>query len=172
MIRSLIPSILIATVFHLPAVSAAGDEAIQVGPEFRLLEDGPGEGIQRAPHVAFGDGGYLVVWQEGWHGEGGHARIFAARVSPDGKVLGPGGIQVAAAKTGVQEHPRVAFAGGVFLVAWQDLPGGKDADVLAARLSPEGKLLDTEPMTLAAGPGTQALPDVASDGHNFLVVWQ
>jgi hypothetical protein len=172
MIRSLTPFILIEVAFCLPIVSAAEDEAILVGPEFRLLEDGPGEGIQRAPHVAFGDSVYLVVWQEGWHGEGGHARIFAARVSPDGKLLGPGGIQVAAAKAGVQEHPRVAFADGVFLVVWQDLRGGKDADVLAARLSPEGKLLDAEPITLAAGPGMQALPDVASDGRDFLVVWQ
>jgi len=171
MIRSSILIAVIVLSVPLTVGSATGDNAIQVGPEFRLFEDGPGKGIQRSPHVAFGDGVYLVVWQEGWHGEDGNARIYAARVSPDGKVLSPGGIQVAAG-AGVQEHPRVAFAGDVFLVVWQDLSGGKDADVLAARLSPSGKLLDTKPVAIAAGPGTQALPDVASDGDKFLVVWQ
>ena len=161
MIRFLIPIVVIVLAVSLTSVSAAEDRAIQVGSEFRLLADGPGEGIQRTPHVAFGGGVFVIVWQEGWHGEDGRSRIYAARVTPEGKVLDPGGIQVAAAKTGVQEHPRVAFGGGVFLVVWQDLRNGKDADVLAARLSPEGKLLDAEPIPLAAGPGMQALPDVA-----------
>lgn len=172
MIRSPRPIVWVVLAVPLTGVRAAEDDAIRVGPELELLEDGPGEGMQRAPHVAFGGGVYLVVWQEGWHGEGGNARIYAARVSPDGKVLSPDGIQVAAAVTGVQEHPRVAFADGVFLVAWQDLRNGKDADVLAVRLSPEGRSLDPQPVALAAGPGTQALPDVASDGRDFLVVWQ
>jgi hypothetical protein len=122
--------------------------------------------------VVFGDGVYLAVWQEGWHGEGGRSRIYAARVSPDGKVLDDQGIQVAPADSGVQEHPRVAFSGGVFLVVWQDLRNGKDADVLAARISPEGKVLDAKPLPVGSGPGNQALPDVAGDGRDFLVVWQ
>jgi len=172
MIRSLSLFVLIALAFRLTDVAIAEDNAIEVGPEFRLLERGPGDGIQRAPHAAFGDGVFLVVWQEGWHGEGGSSRIYAARVSPEGKVLSPGAIQVAAAKTGVQEYPRVAFGGGVLLVVWQDMRNGKDTDVLAARITTEGKLLDDEPLALAVGPGTQALPDVASDGRDFLVVWQ
>jgi hypothetical protein len=36
----------------------------------------------------------------------------------------------------------------------------------------DGRVLDAEPIKVAVGPGTQALPDVASDGSGFLVVWQ
>lgn len=151
---------------------AAGGQGIEVGDEFFLLADGPGKGIQATPDAAFGDGAYLAVWREGWHGKGGKARVHAARVSAEGKVLDPQGIEVAPCKDGIQEHPRVAFAAGVFLVVWQDFRNGKDCDVLAARVSKEGKVLDAEPIAVAAAPRTQALPAVASDGKGFLVVWQ
>jgi hypothetical protein len=66
----------------------------------------------------------------------------------------------------------VAFGGGVFLVVWQDLRNGTDFDVLAARVSPAGQVLDEKPIAVAGGRGTQAMPDVASDGKSFLVAWQ
>ena len=49
---------------------------------------------------------------------------------------------------------------------------GGDFDVLAARVSPEGKVLDKSPIALGAGAGNQVLADVASDGKGFLGVWQ
>ena len=45
--------------------------------------------------VAFGEQMYVVVWRKGWTGKGGKARIFAARISADGKMLDPGGIPIA-----------------------------------------------------------------------------
>ncbi|MBM4032897.1 MAG: hypothetical protein FJ291_14070 [Planctomycetes bacterium] len=156
----------------LRGLAHAGEPGIGVGEEFILLSDGPGKGLQATPDVAFGNGIYLAVWREGWHGKGGRARVYAARVSPEGKVLDPKGIEVAPSKSGVQEWPRVAFGGGMFLVLWQDFRNERDYDVLAARVSTEGKVLDAEPLAVAAGPRTQALPTVASDGKGFLVVWQ
>jgi len=153
-----------------PQTAEAG--AIRVDEEFLLSDSGPGKQVQGTPHAAFGQGMYLVVWREGWHGKGGNARIFAARVSAQGKVLDPQGIEVAPCRQGVQERPRVAFGGGLFLVVWQDLRNGKHYDVLAARISPEGKVLDAQPISLTAAPRTQVLPEVASDGKDFLVVWQ
>jgi len=43
---------------------------------------------------------------------------------------------------------------------------------LAARLSLEGRVLDTAPIRIDVAPRTQVLPDVASDDDGFLVVWQ
>lgn len=156
----------------------AGNAAIQVGEETTIFADGPGKGIQATPHVAYGKDQYLAVWREGWHGKGGNARIFAARLDASGKVKDAKGIEVGACaeKACVQEYPRVAFAGasggGVFLVVWQDLRNGKDYDILGARVSADGKVLDAEPLRVGAGPRTQALADVASDGKGFLVAWQ
>jgi len=155
----------------LCAAAWAG-EGIEVGKEIVLLEGGPGENIQATPRVAFGKGLYLVVWREGWHGKGGNARIYAARVDTNGKILDPKGIAIAPSQRGVQVWPRLAFGGGNFLVVWQDLRNRKDFDVLGARVSPEGKVLDSTPIALAQAPDNQVLPDVASDGEHFLVVWQ
>jgi hypothetical protein len=163
-------SFLLATV--LSAGLAGAGAGLFVGNEFVLLESGPGQGLQATPAVAFGKGVYLVAWREGWHGLGGSARIHAARVDKTGKVLDPKGIEISHAKDGVQEAPRVAFGGGVFLVVWHDLRNGEDYDVLAARVSPEGNVLDPRPIEIAVAPRNQVLADVASDGRNFLVVWQ
>ena len=38
----------------------------------------------------------------------------------------------------------------------QDFRNGKDYDILGARVSPEGKVLDTEPIKVAVGGGTQS----------------
>ncbi len=161
---------ILATALAVASPLAAG-EGIRVGAEVQLPE-GPGQGICGTPDAAFGADVYLVVWCDGWHGEGGAARIYAARVGKSGKVLDPKAIEVAPCKAGVQTRPRVAFGGGVFLVVWQDLRNEKDYDVLAARLSPEGKVLDAKPIVVAGGPGGQVSPDAASDGKGFAVVWQ
>jgi hypothetical protein len=158
----------------LAAFPQAGQavEGIQCGAEFPLLAEGPGKGWQGTPAVAYGQGVYMAAWREGWQGKGGAARIYATRITPEGKVLDPRAIPVAPAPAGVQERPRIAFGGGVFLVAWEDFRNGKDYDIFAARLRPDGTVVDREPLAVASGPRNQVLPDVASDGKNFLVVWQ
>jgi len=165
-----IAGILLAWAAPLPAALPA--DGITAGEEFALLPEGPGKGLQATPAAAFGQGLYLAVWREGWHGKGGAARLHAVRLSAEGKRLDGKGLEVAPAQAGVQERPRVAFGGGVFLVVWQDFRNGKDYDILAARISPEGKVLDREPLAVAAGPRNQVLADVAGDGQGFLVVWQ
>jgi hypothetical protein len=165
----------LALICGAAGAALAGEESaggIKAGEEVLLLADGPGAGAQATPAVALGKDVYLAVWREGWSGKGGTARVYAARLDKAGKPLDAKGIEVAPCKEGFQEAPRVAFGGGSFLVVWQDFRNGKDMDVLGARVSPEGKVLDAQPIAIAAGPRTQALPDVASDGNSFLVAWQ
>ncbi len=151
---------------------SAPAEGLTVGKDEVMLPAGErGSSIQATPAIAFGDKVYLGAWREGWAGKNGRARIFATRISVEGKILDPRGIQIAPFGQGLQERPRVAFGGGVFLVAWQDF-NGKHCNILAARVDADGKLLDNRPIAVAVAPRTQALPDVASNGRNFLVVWQ
>lgn len=151
---------------------AFGAEGLRIGPEMELVTEGPGQGLQATPAVAAGKDGYLVTWREGWNGAGGRARIFAARVDASGKCLDPKGIEVAPCEQGLQERPRVAFGAGVYLVVWQEMRGGSGYDICAARVSVEGKVLDTAPLALERSDRSQVLPDVASDGKGFVVVWQ
>ncbi|MCG3178401.1 MAG: hypothetical protein BIFFINMI_00728 [Phycisphaerae bacterium] len=173
--------LLIATLAALAAPPVRADETttqpalpVTVGPEVTVAADGPGKACRGAPAAAFGDGVCLVAWREGWEGKNGGARIRTLRVGIEGRPLDRESIELAhnADRDAPQERPRVAFCRGTFLAVWQDLRGGRDYDVLGARVSADGRLLDREPIRIAAGAGNQTLPDVAADGEGFLVVWQ
>lgn len=80
-----------------------------------------------------------------------------------------------------QYFPRAAWNPGAkaWLVVWEDgLPTGDGArgngqgqNILAVRVSAEGKVLDAEPIAVCRAKGPQLRPKVASDGKDFLVVW-
>jgi hypothetical protein len=152
--------------------------AISVGAE-NVLATG-GEGIRAEAAVAYGGGAYLAAWREGWHGEGGNARVFLARLDAGGKPAGTPPAALAPNVVGNQERPQLAFAqtpeggpeGGVFLIVWQQMVADKQYDVLGMRLTAKGEKLDAKPIVVAAAPGNDVLPSVASDGRNFIVAWQ
>ncbi len=77
--------------------------------------------------------------------------------------------------------PAAGFGNGIFLVAWQsgrtgpgDIREGLTfvGDLVACRVDGSGKILDEKPLVISAAPDLQERPRVASDGKNFLVVWQ
>ncbi len=138
------------------------------------------------PAAAFGKDVFLVVWQSGRMGKGSLVNgliydgdLVACRVDKGGKALDARPFVVCGARD-LQERPKVAFGpstgsgqgNGVFLVVWQDIRNGKDWDIYAARVTPEGKVLDPEGIAVSAIPHNQADPRVAWDGKAFQVVWE
>ncbi|MCX7804770.1 MAG: hypothetical protein N3A38_06215 [Planctomycetota bacterium] len=120
------------------------------------------------PAMAFGKDVFLVVWRAGM---GERADIVALRLDKAGKPLDARPFVISAAKD-CQERPRAAFGGGVFLLVWQDLRNGKDWDVYAARVTPEGKVLDPEGIAVAADKRSQVNPALCFDGSAFQLVWR
>jgi hypothetical protein len=134
----------------------------------------PGGRDSYYPSAAFGKDTHLIVWQAGRMQEGD---IVACRVGKDGKVLDEKPFAISTAEDD-QERPKVAFGpsagsgpGGVFLVVWQDLRNEKDYDVYAARVTPEGKVLDADGILVSGGAHNQCKPRLAFDGENFIVAW-
>ncbi len=145
----------------------------KIGRSVVVAAKPPDSRAQLAPACASdGAKSFLVAWQQGAkYYERADAKVYAARVSAEGKVLDTAPIALCAAK-GSQERPRVAFAKGVYLVVWQDFRNGKNWDIYAARVKADGTLMDKESFAVASGPEEQALPDVAADANGFVVVWQ
>lgn len=81
------------------------------------------------------------------------------------KVLDPGGIALATTQD-EEAFPTAAFDGTSYLVVWQTY-----SDVLAARVSPAGAVLDSPPITVSAAPNKQNGPAVACGPASCLVVW-
>ncbi len=118
--------------------------------------------------VAYDGAGYLVVWHE-WREETLYD-IRATRVSADGTVLDPAGISVCVDSSDAM-YPAVCFGGSDYLVAWQDYRNG-EADIYAARIAPDGTVLDPGGFSVSLGPDDQERPAVTFNGVRYLVVWQ
>lgn len=153
--------------------SAAASE-LEASPAFLVVPGLPaGERrIEREAACAFGGGVYLVAWAAGpRQPEGAACDIRCARIEPgSGRSLDPAGLLVCGAPD-LQERPCVASDGKDFLVVWQDLRGGEDYDVWAARVSSAGEVLDPGGFPVVRRASNQARPAVAFAGGSYLVVW-
>jgi hypothetical protein len=109
----------------------------------------------------FGAGNYFVVWSD-YHGT-----VGAARVTPQGTVLSR---MVVSGPPGGKDSPSECFDGANYLVVWEDLRGGS-ADIYAARVTPNGVLLDSAGIPVCVAAGDQLNPAVCFDGVSSLVVW-
>jgi hypothetical protein len=106
---------------------------------------------------------FLVVWQDDRNGA--ERDIFGTRVSAAGEVLDTLGIAVSD-DNGVQDNPTVVFAGGQFLVAWQEA-----GNIRAARVDPASGGV-TQLGNVAATGADEILPRLASSGATALLVYQ
>lgn len=124
---------------------------------------------QVLPAVGYGASTYLVVWQDGRNDVSGD--IYGARVDQQGVVLDANAIPISTAP-GRQASPDVTFvsAGNHFLVTWTD---GRDggSNILGARVTPAGAVLDSAGLVICDAPSSQDHPAVASNGSSALVTW-
>jgi hypothetical protein len=164
-------AISLACLFALAVTVRAADA--DLGPVTTMAAKG-GCGFQDRPAVAFGKDVYLVAWQDGDESadrNGQATDILCARVGADGKALDAEPLVVCKAKD-YQKRPAVAFGADVFLIVWEDFRSGADGDIYAARVSPDGKVLDPDGFLVAGGQGrNQIYAAAASNGKEFLVAW-
>jgi hypothetical protein len=67
--------------------------------------------------------------------------------------------------------PALAFDGENFLAVWVDSRGGA-SDIIGARVTPAGVVLDSAGIAISTAADDQTAPALAFDGENFLVVWE
>jgi hypothetical protein len=141
---------------------AAGDKdvlAVRVRPDGTVLDPygipvAPTVGEQQKPHVAFGSGQYLVVWQGGLTGSGG---VCARRVTEWGDVLDPAGIPITT--SGPSASPDVTFSNPYYVAVWQERRNG-ESDLYGARVDSDGTVLD--PAGFVVSGTNDELSDVIS----------
>ncbi len=159
--------LLVVAVAAARAAETLSEETLLAPADAGASEFYPGGKDAYYPGAAFGRNTYLIAWQAGRMQEGD---IVACRVDITGKVLDEKPFVVSAAEDD-QERPKAAFGNGVFLVVWNDLRNGKDYDVHAARVSPDGKVLDADGFVVSGGAHNQTKPRLAFDGEHFVVAW-
>lgn len=168
-------------------VPSAATAAQELGTPHVLAGDrqqGPAAGLQRHADIAATPWGSIVVWEDervamgGTVGAGGEVYvtdILAARFDHAGRLLDDEPIVISRAPFS-QTDPKVAWNGSMFLVLWESealTTFYKSRNVVAARVSAGGQLLDPTPIVIDDEEYVDEHPwDVASDGNEFLVIWQ
>jgi hypothetical protein len=96
--------------------------------------------------------------------------ICGARVSQAGIVLDSNGFVVSTAAR-QQVTPAAASDSTDFLVVWKEERNGNNS-IYGARVDAAGHVLDPEDFAISFSGDTESYPAVASDGVNYLVVWE
>lgn len=150
---------------------SGGPEGIRVviGKEIPIAVRSADE--EEDPVGAWGDKGYLVVWQSTRNGS---TRIYGARLNGDGQITHPDGqpddfpVSLSPAD---QLFSSLAWGEKNYLVVWQDLRSHKNWEIYGARIDSTGRRLDTNDIPIGIGAGNRRHPVVAWNGQNFLAVW-
>jgi hypothetical protein len=103
------------------------------------------------------------------------AVLSIAPPAPAAEVGEPVEVAPRAEATRNQTWPAAAWSAGAkcWLVAWREgYLNELASDVWCARVSADGEALDPAGIRLTGGPGLRDRPRVASDGRDFLVVWE
>ncbi|HEY5915598.1 MAG TPA: hypothetical protein VJA21_33860 [Verrucomicrobiae bacterium] len=125
---------------------------------------------QITPAISSDGENYLVTWADARVTN--TSDIYAARVNQAGTVLEPDGFAVNS-----QSHraslPTAAFNGQEFLVAWSQSAHDPehDGDILGARVSRDGIVLDPDAILITSATNAQRGPAIAAAGSDFLVIW-
>jgi hypothetical protein len=119
------------------------------------------------PTVTFDGTNYLVAWCQ--LGDG-YFDVYATRVASDATVLDPNGIAVCSAYND-QVFPVAASSGGNSMIAWSDYRGETWPAVYAARIAPDGTVLDPDGFPLYTDTMPRAYPSITFGGGNYLVAW-
>lgn len=162
------------------ALAVTPPATAQVSPTFLPGDTaiGPAVANQMTPALCLGGDQILAVWTDSrtspiTTGQQSANDIFAVRLDATGAPLDPVSFPVTMAG-GDQRSPRVAWNGNHWLVVWvgQVSTASFYTDgLLAARVAPDGTVVDSTPIVVVADLASGTFGDVASDGTNFAVFY-
>ena len=126
-----------------------------------------GNNRQSEPAMAMNGSVVSAIWTDSRNDTGD---LFQVRFNVNGSKLDANGRVVQVAPFS-QSAPAMAGSSTRFLAVWSDSRGA-DPDIFGARVNNDGSVADSPPIIIAQVTQQQLVPDVASDGTSWFVVWQ
>ncbi|MEN8225067.1 MAG: FlgD immunoglobulin-like domain containing protein [Bacteroidota bacterium] len=149
--------------------SRISGDGIVLDPDGIAVSDASGE--ERLPAVASDGDAYFVIW---WRYYSYDYHIFGSRVSADGLVLDPDGIDIATVQWDIGWNyfvdVSIAFDGENYLVVWSEFKLGS-WDIYGTRVSTDGEVLDSPAIPISTVTNDQFFPQVTASNGQFLVCW-
>jgi hypothetical protein len=146
--------------------AATRRDALASFPEVEEPVSAPNLESQGRPAIAYGNGQFLVVWED-YRDDIGN--VMGARFSaPSVTLLDPFSLAISDSPVATR-NPEVGFDGTDFVVAWED-SRGTDTDIRVARVSAAGVV--SRPSTrLTSPPGDETGPSIADMSGGVLIGW-
>ena len=136
-----------------------------------LFTDAPTNGAtganSRNQEIASDGTGFFAVWQD--TRDSRNDDIFGARIDASGAVVDVTSIRINNATT-VQQNPVVGYVGTGYVVAWENVAGTNNSDVVASFVNASG--VATALGTVSNAGTNETGLAVAGRGTNALLVWQ
>jgi photosystem II stability/assembly factor-like uncharacterized protein len=137
---------------------------------FPVAGEGPG---RYYPNISWDGENYLITWHAGSVFPTLDLKIYGARVTKGGQVLDEEGFPIHTS-SGMSEHRSQAFDGQNTWVVWfergQDYESTLNGQLLAARVSPSGEVLDDPPLLIADRARGQIGPQIACKTGSYCLV--
>lgn len=111
---------------------------------------------------------FFVIWVEETIEQSPMAFLRASRLSMEGSPLGP--VLTLSQTMATESRPALAWDGSNYLAVWEAIPGG-NKELVAARITPEGVVLDTPPIRIDSGVDRNASnPSITWSGSIYVIV--
>jgi hypothetical protein len=121
------------------------------------------------PDVASISADFLITYSNGTGDFAEDYDIAAKRVSADGIIMDPDGLDVCS-QPGAQNEPAVAFAGPKSMIAWTDMRA-TFADIYFTLIDGSGVVENPDGLRMTGATSEQLNVSLAFDGTNYLAVW-
>ncbi len=120
--------------------------------------------------IADGLGGIFVVWHT--FPAAGQGDLWAQHVVADGSFAwDPEGVPVCTERDDQRGATVASDGAGGFIVVWRDRRNGRDWDLYAQRIGPDGATRwDRHGVPVSVEPGDQTAPLAVADGHGGVIV--
>ncbi len=116
--------------------------------------------------AAFDGTNFVVVWTDR---RAAKSAVYAARVTPFGEVLTPGGVLISSS-TSEQKEPAICWNGTMFLVTWTE-GTTSDSDIKGVRMNSDLSMIDSTPLIIGVGDWAQYASSIAGNSTGFMVIW-
>jgi hypothetical protein len=128
------------------------------------------DNMQVDPAVAFDGENYLVIWGDARNSP--PFNIYGARITVSGAVLDADGIKISAAASygGYPTSLDVGFDGTDYFAVWQLATIGSRYDILGARVSVSGVVLDPDGFGISTSESNQQYPVIGAGSAGQLLI--
>ncbi|MFO0675395.1 MAG: hypothetical protein U0169_02600 [Polyangiaceae bacterium] len=131
-----------------------------------------GNFFRTRPSIASDGSQFLVVWSED---RGSNLELAGQRISNLGVFLDPPTGERLTNAAGAQVYPSVAYGSGGYTIVWQDvLTNNASSDIRGGRIDGSAATLAITGgnVPISNGTGVQTKPAIATNGTEFMVVWE